>query len=83
MILAACKEMKGTEPIPLGSYRGFQMELSFDSFRHDFDIALIGAISHHVPLGTDARGNIIRLDNALSSIPEKLENAHEQADKSL
>ena len=78
MILAACKEMKTTEPIPLGSYRGFQMELSFDSFRHDFDITLKGAVSHCVSLGTDARGNIIRLDNALSSIPEKLEKAHEQ-----
>ncbi len=78
MILAACKEMKGTEPIPLGSYRGFQMELSFDSFRHDFDITLKGAVSHRVSLGTDARGNIIRLDNALSSIPEKLEKSHEQ-----
>ena len=78
MILAACKEMKGTEPIPLGSYRGFQMELSFDSFRHDFDITLKGTVSHRVSLGTDARGNIIRLDNALSSIPEKLEKAHEQ-----
>lgn len=78
MILAACKEMKATEPIPLGSYRGFQMELSFDSFRHDFDITLKGTVSHRVSLGTDARGNIIRLDNALSSIPEKLEKAHEQ-----
>ena len=78
MILAACKEMKTTEPIPLGSYRGFQMELSFDSFRHDFDITLKGAVSHRVSLGTGARGNIIRLDNALSSIPEKLEKAHEQ-----
>lgn len=56
----------------------FQMELSFDSFRHDFDITLKGAVSHRVSLGTDARGNIIRLDNALSSIPEKLEKAHEQ-----
>ena len=78
MILAACKEMKTTESIPLGSYRGFQMELSFDSFRHDFDITLKGAVSHRVSLGTDSRGNIIRLDNALSSIPEKLEKAHEQ-----
>lgn len=58
MILAACKEMKTTEPIPLGSYRGFQMELSFDSFRHDFDITLKGAVSHRVSLGTDARGEI-------------------------
>ena len=58
MILAACKEMKTTEPIPLGSYRGFQMELSFDSFRHDFDITLKGTVSHRVSLGTGARGVI-------------------------
>ena len=78
MILAACKEMKGTEPIALGNYRGFQMELSFDSFQHEFDIVLKGAVSHRVPLGTDARGNIIRLDNALSGIPEKMENARDR-----
>ena len=78
MILAACKEMKGTEPVSIGNYRGFQMELSFDSFRHEFDIALVGSISHHVPLGNDARGNIIRLDNVLSGIPEKMENARDK-----
>lgn len=78
IILAACKEMKGTDPIPLGSYRGFQMELSFDSFRHEFDIVLKGSMSHRVALGTDARGNLTRLDNALAGVPEKLENAKEQ-----
>lgn len=78
IILAICKEMKGTEPVSIGNYRGFQMELSFDSFRHEFDIALVGSISHHVPLGSDARGNIIRLDNALSSITGKLENAKDR-----
>ncbi len=78
IILAACKEMKGTDPVPLGSYRGFQMELSFDSFRHEFDIVLKGSMSHRVPLGTDARGNLTRLDNALAGVPEKLENAKEQ-----
>ena len=78
IILAACKEMKGTDPIPLGSYRGFQMELSFDSFRHEFDIVLKGSMSHRVALGTDARGNLTRLDNALAGVPEKLESAKEQ-----
>ncbi len=78
IILAACKEMKGTDPVPLGTYRGFQMELSFDSFRHEFDIVLKGSMSHRVPLGTDARGNLTRLDNALAGVPEKLENAKDQ-----
>ena len=77
-ILAACKEVKGSDPVPLGSYRGFQMELSFDSFRHEYDIVLKGSMSHRVALGTDARGNITRLDNALAGIPEKLERANEQ-----
>ena len=77
-ILAACKEVKSSEPVPLGEYRGFQMELSFDSFRHEFDIVLKGAMSHRVALGTDARGNITRLDNALAGVPDKLEKAKEQ-----
>ena len=77
-ILAACKEVKGSDPVPLGSYRGFQMELSFDSFRHEYDIVLKGSMSHRVALGTDARGNITRLDNALAGITEKLERANEQ-----
>jgi len=47
--------MKETDPVPLGSYRGFQMELSFDSFRHEFDIVLKGAMSHRATLSTDAR----------------------------
>ena len=62
----------------VGSYRGFQMELSFDSFRNEFDVTLKGAVSHRVALGTDARGNITRLDNALAGIPERLERANEQ-----
>ena len=78
IILAACKETKSADPVPLGSYRGFQMELSYDNFRSEFDIVLKGAMSHRVALGTDARGNITRLDNALSGIPERLERANEQ-----
>lgn len=78
ILLAACKDTKSADPVPLGSYRGFQMELSFDSFRNEFDVTLKGAVSHRVALGTDARGNIIRLDNALAGIPERLKRANEQ-----
>ena len=78
ILLAACKDTKSAAPVPLGSYRGFQMELSFDSFRNEFDVNLKGAVSHRVVLGTDARGNITRLDNALAGIPERLERANEQ-----
>ena len=78
ILLAACKDTKSVDSVLLGSYRGFQMELSFDSFRNEFDVTLKGAVSHRVALGTDAGGNITRLDNALAGIPERLERANEQ-----
>ncbi|MCD8144722.1 MAG: SNF2-related protein [Oscillospiraceae bacterium] len=74
-ILAVCKTANAVEGYPLGSYRGFQMELSFDSFNKEFMIALKGSMTHRVPIGTDARGNLIRLDNALVNIPARLEQA--------
>lgn len=77
-LINACKEYKGTDLVPVGSYRGFQMELSFDSFRREFDVVLKAAMSHRVSLGTDPRGNLLRIDNALSSVPEKLEKVKEQ-----
>ena len=77
-LLAVCKEMKGKDATPIGSYRGFQMELSFDSFNKEFNVVLKDAMSHHVTLGSDARGNLIRMDNAMNGISEKLERAKEQ-----
>jgi len=71
-ILAACKNYKGTEPIPVGEYRGFKMELTYDSFHQEFSMILKGSMSHKVKLGSDARGNLIRLDNALNNIPNRL-----------
>lgn len=77
-ILALCKEIKSTEGIPIGSYRGFQMELSYNTFEKQFQITMKGEMSHHVSLGTDARGNLTRLDNALAGIPGRLERGQEQ-----
>ena len=77
-ILALCKETKSTEGIPIGSYRGFQMELSFDTFSKEFQITLKGEMSHKVSLGTDARGNLTRLDNALAGITTRLERGQAQ-----
>ncbi len=73
-LLAACKKYKGTEAATIGMYRGFQMELTYDSFHQEFHIALKGSMSHKVALGTDVRGNLIRLDNALAHISVKLED---------
>ena len=73
-ILAACKEYKGGDAaVPIGSYRGFAMELTYDSFRKDFEIILKGSMSHRATLGSDARGNITRLDNCLAAMPDQLQ----------
>jgi hypothetical protein len=69
-IIEACKTMKSPDPIPLGSYRGFDMTLSFDPFAKEYRVAMKGALSHEVRLGTDIHGNITRLDNALNGIGE-------------
>ena len=79
-LLAICKELKSTEPVYVGRYRGFMMELSFDSFRHEFDLVLKGALRHRVTLGTDERGNITRLDNTLAAMSERLQKVREQLD---
>lgn len=74
-ILAVCKTAKSVEGYPLGTYRGFSMQLSFDSFEKKLCIFLKGEMTHRVPIGNDARGNLTRLDNALGNIPAKLEQA--------
>ncbi len=71
-ILAACKAMTSPEPVPLGRYRGFDMELSFDSFGKVYRITLKGVLSHSTDLGTDIFGNILRLDNLLGGMGERL-----------
>lgn len=70
-ILATCKSMTKPDPIPIGAYRGFDMNLEFDTFSKEYKITLKGAISHKVSLGTDVYGNITRLDNALSGLNDK------------
>ena len=79
-ILEACKEVKGREPVEIGSYRGFTMSLSFDSFEKEYKLSLKGAMTHTAVLGTDARGNLIRIDNALATMPERLKAAQSQLD---
>ena len=79
-ILAVCKANQSLEPVPLGSYRGFKMVLIFDSFQKEYQVLLKGEMTHRVPIGTSAAGNILRLDNALAGIPARLEKAEQQLD---
>ena len=72
-IIDACKEMTSPDPVPLGKYRGFELELSFDTFEKAYQVKIKGSLSRSVSLGTDAIGNITRIDNAIEKIPERLE----------
>ena len=71
-ILAACKGNQGTQPLSIGTYRGFDMSLTVENFGHDFVLTLKGQMTHRVTLGQDARGNLTRIDNALAGMPERL-----------
>ena len=79
-LLEACKEVKGSESVEIGSYRGFSMHLSFDSFNREFQLTLKGSMSHPAKLGMDARGNLIRIDNVLAAMPERLKAVTDQLD---
>ena len=70
-ILEVCKAMTNPEPIPLGEYRGFTMELYFEA--REYKVRLKGELGYPVTLGTDTFGNITRLDNALEGLPKRLE----------
>ena len=84
-LLDAFKDVKGLEPVPVGSYRGFEMSLTLEDFGKQYILTLKGAMSHRVELGKDARGNLTRIDNVLNNIEnrrqatqEHLENLYAQ-----
>ena len=72
-LLEAFKDAKGLESVPIGTYRGFSMSLTVENFGKDFILTLKGKMSHRVELGKDARGNLVRIDNALAQMPERLQ----------
>ena len=71
-IINACKSMNSPDAIPLGEYRGFQMELYFDTVQRNYAVKLKGETSRDVPLGDDAHGNIVRIDNGIERFEETL-----------
>lgn len=75
LLLEACKTKTQSDATPLGEYRGFKTELSFDSFSREYKVGLKGKYSHYVTLGTNVYGNITRIDNALDGIAKQLELA--------
>ena len=79
-LLDACKEVKASDPVSVGSYRGFAMSVSFDAFRQEYMLLLKGEMTHRATLGTDPRGNLTRIDNALAQMPQRLEAVKNQLD---
>ena len=79
-ILEAFKDAKGLEPVPIGSYRGFAMSLTVEDFGRNFILTLKGRMNHRVTLGKDARGNLTRIDNVLSAMPDRLQNVRNTLD---
>ena len=75
MLLAICKEYPLTQPKEIGSYRGFQMEIYYDTVNTHYCLNLCGKTKHKVNLGEDALGNLTRIENELARIPDKLEAA--------
>jgi hypothetical protein len=74
-ILLTCKSMKSPVAKEIGTYRGFKMELSFDTFSKEYKLVLHNAQKHPVILGGDIYGNLTRLDHAIDSISKRLESA--------
>ena len=79
-LLDACKEVKGSEPVQIGSYRGFTMSVEFSAWKQEYTLLLKGQMTHRASLGTDPRGNLTRIDNALSQMPQRLEATKAQLD---
>ena len=79
-LLALCKTAPHDHDIAIGHYRGLSVTLSYDSFNAQFQLLLRGEMTHIVNLGADARGNLLRIENALNNIPMRMQKAQEQVD---
>lgn len=74
-LLSCCKEMKSPEPVVIGIFRGFEISLSFDTFSKEYAVEVKHQMRYRTSLGTDARGNISRIENLFSGIEKKKNEA--------
>ena len=77
-LLDACKEVKTSDPVQIGSYRGFTMSVEFQAWKQEYTLLLKGQMTHRATLGTDPRGNLTRIDNALAQMSQRLEAVKNQ-----
>ncbi|RKI38504.1 DNA helicase [bacterium D16-51] len=83
MLLAICKENPLSQPIQIGSYRGFQMEVFYDTVNAHYCLNLCGMRKYKVDLGTDALGNLTRIENEIAKIPARLEAAKTRKEETI
>ena len=74
-LLLARQEMPNADMMLLGTYRGFELNIRFDSFKNEHQAVLRAELSYPVSLGDDARGNITRLDNAIDNFADRIADA--------
>jgi len=79
-LVDAFKDVKGIDPVQIGTYRGFTMSLTLEDFGRDYVLTLKGQMTHRVTLGKDPRGNLTRIDNALNGMAERLANVQGKLD---
>ena len=79
-LLLACSELPNSEEKVIGSYRGFELSLRFDTYHSEYQALLKGQRKYPVALGKDPLGCIIRLDNSLNNFPERITSAENELD---
>ena len=87
-LIDAVKEVKTGDTVEIGAYRGFTISAAFDALNHVYRLTLQGEMAHHAEMGEDPKGNLIRIENALAKIPDRLraaqaqlENLHQQVEE--
>ena len=83
MLLAICKENPLSQPIKIGSYRGFQMEVFYDTVNAHYCLNLCGMRKYKVDLGADALGNLTRIENEIAKLPARLEAAKTRKEETI
>ena len=80
-LIEAAKKATGLDPVEVGTYRGFQMSVTLEDFGKKYVLTMQGKLRHQATLGSDPRGNLIRLDNALAQMPKRLKAFQTQLDE--
>lgn len=83
MLLAVCKENTSSQPVIIGSYRDFRTEVYYDTLYTEYRLNLSGKVKHQVSFGSDALGNLTRIENELSKLPAKLSAAKTKREETI